>query len=212
MGKVSRLPGTRRADFEANRDRILEAARELMAERGPEAITVSDVAHRAGVNRTTAYQHYRTRDALVSAVMELLADEVSQMLTEPMLIGERIDYMARFFVEHPEIVRLTLHQLLAANPFPSESWDRYIGELRKLADSPLARDGVNPEMLGHILMAIGILWPLQARIKNDDEASVREATEQFTREVKRLLLYGLLRPEKWKDLAASIADDTEGVS
>jgi AcrR family transcriptional regulator len=209
MEKVSRLPRTRRRDFEVNRARILEAARELMAERGPEAITVSDVAHRAEINRSTAYQHYRTRDALVLAVMEELVEEVSRMLTEPMPIGERIDYMVHFFVEHPEIIRLTLHQLLAANPFPSEGWDRYIGEIRKLVASSVAQDGVNAEMLGHLLMAIGVLWPLQARIKNDDEASIREATDQLTREVKRLLLYGVLRPEKWPELAASVRDEAE---
>ena len=32
---------------------------------GPEALTVSSVARAAGLNRTTAYQHFRTRDELV---------------------------------------------------------------------------------------------------------------------------------------------------
>jgi hypothetical protein len=64
-------------------------------------------------------------------------------------------------------------------------------------------------MLGHMLMAIGILWPLQARITNNDGASVREATDQLTREVKRLLLCGVLCPEKRPELAASVRDDGE---
>jgi hypothetical protein len=33
---------------------------------------------------------------------------------------------------------------------------------------------------------------------------VREATRRFTRELKRLLLYGLFRPEAWPDLVASV--------
>ncbi|NNL84268.1 MAG: helix-turn-helix transcriptional regulator, partial [Myxococcales bacterium] len=91
----------RRRDFEDNRTRILEAARHLIAERGPEALSISEVVRRADLNRTTAYKHFRTRDELVGAVMEALADEVGEMLTQPMAFGERVDHMARFFAEHP---------------------------------------------------------------------------------------------------------------
>ena len=49
-----------------------EAALRTMAEHGPEVLSVSEVAHRAGVNRTTAYQHFRTRERLVVAVIDRL--------------------------------------------------------------------------------------------------------------------------------------------
>jgi len=175
-----------------------------MAERGPESVTVSEVAHQAGLNRTTAYQHFRTRDDLVGAVIAELAGEVTKMLVEPMPIGDRIDHMARFFVDHPEITRLTLHQLLSLTPLPRQGWERYIGELRKLAASRRAQPGVDPEMLGYVLMCIGILWPLLARMEYEDEEAARAATWRLTREVKRLLLHGVLRPEKWPDLEASL--------
>jgi len=204
MPRALRAPRPRRRDFESNRARILAAARRLIAERGPEGLTISEVAHRAAINRTTAYQHFRTRDALVGAVMESLAEEVSLMLTEPMPIGERIDFMASFFVEHPEIARLSLHQLLAENPFPSHAWERYVGELDRLARSRRAQAGVDAEMLGHILMAVGVLWPLMARIRYRDDAEAADATARLTREIKRLLLFGVLRPEKWPELAASV--------
>jgi len=199
----------RRRDFQDNRRRILAAAREVTAERGPDALTVSDVAHRAGVNRTTAYQHFRTRDALVGAVVADLAEEVTAMLVEPMPIGERIDRMAHFFLEHPEIGRLTLHQLLSQNPIPRQAWDRYVGEIRRLAESDRGQDGVDSEMLGYILMCVGILWPLLARMEFETDEAARNATGRLTREVKRLLLHGVLRPEKWPELTASVRGEPE---
>jgi AcrR family transcriptional regulator len=195
----------RRRDFEDNRMRLLRAARQLIAERGPEGLAISEVVRRADLNRTTAYKHFRTRDELVAAVMESLAAEVGDMLTQPMPFGERIDYMARFFVEHPEIGRLMLHHLLSENPFPRAAWDRFVGQLARLAKSYRSQEGIHPEMLAHILMAIGVMWPLQASALYDNEG-VPAATDALGREVKRLLLYGVLKPDAWPELVDSLGE------
>lgn len=199
----------RRRDFQDNRRRILAAARDVVAERGPEALTVSDVAHRAGINRTTAYQHFRTRDALVEAVVADLANEVTAMLVERLPIGERIDRIAHFFLDHPEVPRLVLHQMLSQNPIPQRAWDRYVGEIRRLVASDRGQDGIDSEMLGYILMSAGLLWPLRARMGFDTDEAARRATDRLTREVKRLLLHGVLRPEKWPELEAELRSEPE---
>jgi AcrR family transcriptional regulator len=62
---------TRRRDAEANRERILLAARDLLA-RHPTA-SMDDVAQAAGVVRRTVYAHFPTRDALLDG----LADKCS---------------------------------------------------------------------------------------------------------------------------------------
>jgi AcrR family transcriptional regulator len=200
--------GPRRRDFEDNRTRLLQAARKLIAERGPEGLAISEVVRRADLNRTTAYKHFRTRDELVAAVMESLASEVGEMLAQPLPFGERIDYMARFFVEHPEIGRLMLHHLLSENPFPRAAWDRFVGQLARLAKSDRSQDGIHPEMFGHILMAIGVMWPLQANALYDDEG-LSSATDALGRELKRLLLYGVLKPDAWPELVDSVSEGEE---
>ena len=47
------------------RDRILEAARGLFADRGPEAVTVAEVADAAGVARATVFNHFGSKHALL---------------------------------------------------------------------------------------------------------------------------------------------------
>jgi len=49
---------------DATRERILDAARELFAERGYEAVTVQDVIDRADVGRSTFYLHFKDKDDL----------------------------------------------------------------------------------------------------------------------------------------------------
>jgi AcrR family transcriptional regulator len=58
-----------RRDAERNRARILEAARELFAERGL-AATMDDIAERAGLGVGTVYRRFSSRDALVEALFE----------------------------------------------------------------------------------------------------------------------------------------------
>ena len=194
----------RRLDYERTRRRILDAARQLMADRGPESLTVSAVARAAELNRTTAYQHFRTRDELVAAVSDELVSEAVRVLADPRPLPERIDLLAHHFLDHPEFARLALHLVLTESPFPREAWDRAVAEVRRISEDPGGQQGVDPEMLLHVMMSVGILWPLHARSEFPDAAAARRATARLIREVKRLLLYGLFRPEAWPALVASL--------
>ena len=200
----------RRMDYQHTRRRILDAARRLMGERGPESLTVSAVARAAEINRTTAYQHFRTREELVQAVWAELVEEVGARLGAAQPLDARIDDLVAYFVEHPEIARLSLHHLLGESPFPREAWRPYFDELRTITEGGQTQDGVDPEMLAHVLMAVALLWPLHARAEYESPAAVRAATERFARELKRLLLYGVLRPERCPELVASLAQDAGG--
>jgi AcrR family transcriptional regulator len=191
----------RRRDFQQNREALLRHARRIVAERGPEALTVSEVAHRARLNRTTAYQHFRTRDELVAAVMGAIADEVSEVFARPVPIDEHVDQMVGFFVAHPEIGRLTLHHLLAENPFPSHGQERYVRELERLVRSHPGCDDVDVEMLASVLMPAALLWSLYVRVRYDED-DVAAETARFAREMKRLLLHGLSRAGGRREAAA----------
>jgi AcrR family transcriptional regulator len=190
---------SRRRDFEDNRRRILAAARLILAERGPEALTVSDVAQRAGINRSTAYQHFRTRDALAAAVTAEVAEDLTGKLLESTALWGQIDEMSLFFVDHPELARLIVHQLLSESPLPKRAWSSYLAQVRKIARSRDAQPGIDAEMLSYVLMCVGILWPLLARAQCEDAASVRRTTRRLARELRRVLLHGVLRPEAWPD-------------
>lgn len=209
-GGVSVLGSTaprraRRSDFQRNRERIVAAARQLMGERGPESLTVSAVAHAAGINRTTAYQHFRTRDELVRAVTEELIEEVRAYLAARRPIVGHIDEVAAYFLEHPELARLAIYWLLSETPIPRAGMELFQQETHRIIDDGGARDDADGEMLGHLLMGVAVLWPLHARIEFEDAGARQAATARLAREFKRLVLYGLLRPDSWPDLVTQIS-------
>ena len=54
----------------ATLDRLLEAAVELLAERGYAGATVDDIVERAGVAKGTVYYHFRSKSELVSTLLD----------------------------------------------------------------------------------------------------------------------------------------------
>jgi len=72
-----------RADAARNRARVLDAARELFAERGAANVTMEDVAKRAGVAKGTLFHRFGDRSGLAQA----LVDEHERALQDALLHG-----------------------------------------------------------------------------------------------------------------------------
>src|SRR6188768_3406054 len=53
---------------------LQQAALELATERDLDAITVADIAERAGVNRSSFYQHYSDKDTLLADAIDAVAE------------------------------------------------------------------------------------------------------------------------------------------
>jgi AcrR family transcriptional regulator len=64
-----RRRGTRAAETAARRRRLLQAATELAADGGYDAVQMRDVASRAGVALGTLYRHYSSKDQLLLAAL-----------------------------------------------------------------------------------------------------------------------------------------------
>src|SRR3954468_9537780 len=67
--RTARRPGTRAAETAQRRRRLLEAATDLAAEGGYEAVQMRDVAARAEVALGTLYRHYSSKDQLLLAAL-----------------------------------------------------------------------------------------------------------------------------------------------
>ena len=65
-----------RADAARNRTRLLEAARELFAQRGL-AVTMDEIARHAGVGVGTAYRRFASREQLIDALFD---DRIEQLV------------------------------------------------------------------------------------------------------------------------------------
>lgn len=197
-----------RADALESRATLLRAARELVAERGMEALTVVAVAQRAGLNRSTAYQHFGSRDDLIDAVRQEFGRDVRRIFSERREVGQQIDFFVHYFLENPDIARMWMFRLLSGrDETASKGWGDYRAGLERLAASPRSQDGIDGEMLGVIGMTSALVWSLMSRARRPSERAAQRDADRFARELKRLFLYGALKPEQWPDLAEELSDD-----
>lgn len=67
---------------EAACDRILDAAADLFADSGVEAVGMNDIAKAAGCSRATLYRYYPSRDALHTAYVHRHARTVNRQLAD----------------------------------------------------------------------------------------------------------------------------------
>ena len=79
---------TRAEKKQQTRDLLIEAALELMAERGITATRTIDVAERAGVAHGTVFVHFPTREDLIAAVVGEHAGQIAVSLHD--LAGEGV--------------------------------------------------------------------------------------------------------------------------
>jgi len=80
---VTDQPPQERGDAARNRTLLLDAARRLIAERGPDAVTTDDIAAAAGVGKGTLFRRFGSRAGL----MLVLLDEDEKAEQQAMMFG-----------------------------------------------------------------------------------------------------------------------------
>ena len=204
--KLDRGPGSReralRSDAKASRKALVAAARELFAERGPDGLTIVEVARSAGLNRSTAYQHFRSREELTQAVAEDFAHELSEMFKEPRGFAEQVEFFVHYFQQHPDIARLWMFHLLSGQSRLREGWGDYIESLAQVAESPDSLPGIDAEMLAVIGLTSALVWSVMASQQTGSKKAVQAETNRFAAELGRLFLTGTRKPEGLQEMAA----------
>jgi AcrR family transcriptional regulator len=72
---------TLRSDAMANRQRLIDAAREMFAERGL-GVEMKEIAERAGVGVGTIYRNFATKEDLMVAIVQELLDQADALIAE----------------------------------------------------------------------------------------------------------------------------------
>jgi AcrR family transcriptional regulator len=104
------------------RERILTALVDVVAERGYNAMTVANITKAAGVSRRTFYEHFGDKEAAFLAAYEMVADHVVDSMGAaaasfgdwPLQVRAALATMLRFFAEEPELARICAIEPAAA--------------------------------------------------------------------------------------------------
>jgi len=112
----------KRADGELSRERILDAAAEIAAERGYEGASIALVSAKCGLPASSIYWHFTNKDDLIAAVIERsFADWLAAWQVpdkgEPRdrLVGLAMQ-IAKALLDSPDFIRLGLMLALERRP------------------------------------------------------------------------------------------------
>lgn len=194
------------SDPSVTRDRILDTAEALFAEKGLAATPVRDIASAVGLTAASLYNHFEGKEALYAAVLERgirplvvvlegLADQPDRDARPDAAIPQVVAHFAR----HPNIARLIYHEAVTggAHLVPlARTWiqpilARALGEMKRETAAPWSEDEYRRVVAMWVQLVVGhfAVAPLMEELLGEDPlapATVERHTE-FLRKLARLL-------------------------
>ncbi|MEU8621084.1 helix-turn-helix domain-containing protein [Streptomyces sp. NPDC048623] len=177
-------PAPERADAARNRRKILDAAARIVAEQGPEAVTMNQVAHASGIGVGTVYRRFGD----VSQLLWALLDDRERQFQEAYLsgppplgpgapAGERLDAFLDALVDRVVEQQAILLAAQTAAPVARYTSGAYLAMHTHVALLvSRARPDTNAALLAHLLLA-PFSPSLMHHLSQDQQLSAAELKE-----------------------------------
>jgi AcrR family transcriptional regulator len=157
---VPRISAATVAEHRANQLRtLLDAARDLVAEQGADALTLAELARRVGLSRPSLYEYFRSREDLVNAILSDELPRWGETLAEAVRgasgLTEQVEAYLRAQVRIVADGRHRAAVLLAAHALPEASRaqirDAHERLLAPLTDALAAAGVPEPDLRAHLV-------------------------------------------------------------
>lgn len=180
--------------FEDTHREIIETTVRLISEKGVGAVSISALARAMGINRATVYYHFDSLDALIGAVKAWSSEQLAKPFTNDAPQQERVDYITRFVLENPELIKLWIEELISVGDIRTRyaHWDALVDGIRAHDVPSDPGDAVDAEVFCVILLASSIIGPRIFRNSVNPGADTETVVERFRREQLRMLRHAAL--------------------
>ncbi|MHB8068970.1 MAG: TetR/AcrR family transcriptional regulator [Desulfobaccales bacterium] len=148
----------REASKQETRQLILQAARLLFAQKGPEDCTIRDIAKQAGVSPASVVVHFQSKTALLEEALHRDIDQTLSALLASMppelSLLERLLHLATGFFRlydtnrnlYRALIRHTIFESASETPHMTRLTARYIQILGGLVEEEKTRGLIKPEV------------------------------------------------------------------
>ena len=161
-----------RADAQRNRERILQAAEAVFAERGASAST-EDVAELAGVAIGTVFRHFPTKKDLLQAIMKNLMARLAARAAAEADLFDFFDYFVAEAASKKSVVELLADAGLAVEV--SDSVQQFREAVGELLGAARKAGAVRPEIQVDEVLAL-LTATSQGALRAGWDADLRRRT------------------------------------
>ncbi|MFF6906067.1 TetR/AcrR family transcriptional regulator [Streptomyces sp. NPDC012389] len=194
-------PRPERADAARNRAHLLATARDMLAESGPDQLTMDALAERSGLGKGTVFRRFGTR----AGIFQALLDEIERDLQERVLSGppplgpgappiERLvaygRARVRLLLENTEIARFALD---GRQPLPSRPQTPASQMHIRMLLRQLSLDGAHLDLLA-IQLTAALDGPLLLYLSADTLSSAGPQIEESLGSAWQDLIERVCRP------------------
>jgi AcrR family transcriptional regulator len=188
------------------RERLLDAMANVVAEKGYAATRVADITNYAGVSRKTFYELFTDKEdcflAAYDAITALLMDKMARGLeavaedTWEAKVGALLGAFLRFLAAEPAFARMCIVEVLGSGPRGLARRDAAVEAFHPIVDQlPRSQPGADQWLspLTPQFVTGGIFEVVYAAIRRGETASLPELEDDLTRLAFRSYLY----PKEW---------------
>ena len=171
---------------EAACNAILDATSQIIAEKGLDSFTISEIGRKAHINRALIYHYFGDRKNLVTRAIDHIMRPYEPIGPEEGI--ESLKRAARMHVEHPEISRIFFQMLLDGRrlDFVGQKLLKAKEALERLPGDQASAGAPDPIFVAIITMLTQTSWSFArkefSRLLN---ISVEEADERFVAQLVR---------------------------
>ena len=120
----------------SRREEIVIAARGLLEEEGPGALTMRRLAERLGIRAPSLYKHFRDKHDLEVALAALALEEVGAELSASRDLRELASRYRRWALGHPHMYRLATERPLPRDELPEGVEARAAAPILEVTEDP----------------------------------------------------------------------------
>ncbi len=110
---------------------MIETAVRLISQNGAGALSIAALARAMGINRTTVYYHFESREALIEAVTEWSSRQIARGLEQGSSKLDRMGFVDHFVLENPELMKLWIDGFISGQDIRTSfpGWDEMVAGL-----------------------------------------------------------------------------------
>lgn len=196
-------PRRRNKNYEDTHRVLIENAIELISASGADAVSVSALARATGINRSTVYYHFDSRDALISAVRRWSSEELAKGVNPDAAHRAGVDHISSFVLHNPEIIKLWIDDYIAAGDIRQRypQWDSLVAHIAQAFAEQAPDEPCDAEVYCVLMLTSAFIAPRVFKNSVRPHESLERVVERFSREQQRMLQReGVLA--NWIDIGA----------